>query len=134
MNTNPMAAAEENDPFPAPPGEEAYYGLAGEIVHALSPQTEADPAALLIHLLTEFGNIIGREVYMEAGGARHHLNLFAVLVGNTSKGRKGTAAECVRPVSTALDEQWRDTRVNSGLSSGEGLKWAVQIPSEGNRR
>ena len=99
------------DDFPAPPTEAAFYGLAGEIVKASSPETEADPAALLVHLLAEVGNMVGRSVYMEAGSARHHLNLFIVLVGETSKSRKGTAAACVKRVTLELDREWREKRV-----------------------
>ncbi len=39
-------------PWPDPLRSEAYYGLAGEIVDALEPATEADPVGLLITLLT----------------------------------------------------------------------------------
>ena len=77
--------------YPAPPDEAAYYGLAGEIVRKIEPQTEADPVALLFQILVAFGNMIGRNAYMLADGAQHYLNLYTVLVGKTSKGRKGTA-------------------------------------------
>lgn len=116
----------EADTFPAPAKVEAFHGVAGEIVRALEPQTEADPVALLIHLLTEVGSIIGRTVYSTAGGERHHCNLFSALVGNTSKGRKGTAAAAARHVTHPPDQDWRENRVLPGLSSGEGLKWAVR--------
>ena len=115
-----------DDTFPAPVRSEAFHGVVGEIVQMLGPQTEADPAALLIHLLTEVGNIFGRNVYSTAGGTRHHCNIFSVLVGNTSKGRKGTAAAAVRHVTKVMDSDWYENRVRSGLSSGEGVKWAVR--------
>ena len=34
--------------WPTPPGPDAYYGLAGDIVRTIEPETEADPAALLV--------------------------------------------------------------------------------------
>jgi hypothetical protein len=34
--------------WPDPPAEEAYYGLAGDVVRAIGPHTEASPVALLI--------------------------------------------------------------------------------------
>jgi hypothetical protein len=43
--------------WPAPIDEAAYYGLAGDIVRTLEPQTEADPVALLIHVLVGVGNL-----------------------------------------------------------------------------
>jgi hypothetical protein len=45
--------------WPAPVDEAAYYGLAGDIVRTLEPQTEADPVALLIHVLVGVGNLAG---------------------------------------------------------------------------
>ena len=39
---------------------EAFHGLAGEFVRLVEPHTESDPVALLLQLLTGFGNQIGR--------------------------------------------------------------------------
>jgi hypothetical protein len=112
-------------PYPAPIDEAAYYGLAGEIVRRILPQTEADPVALLVQFLVGFGNIIGRKAYMLADGARHYLNMFVVLVGETSKGRKGTAWRHIYNILQQVDEEWCKN-IASGLSSGEGLIWAVR--------
>jgi hypothetical protein len=38
-------------PWPDPPGEEAFFGLAGRIVRVIEPASEADPSALLIQVL-----------------------------------------------------------------------------------
>jgi hypothetical protein len=51
----------------------------------------------------------------------HRSNLFAVLVGNTSKARKGTSAGRVMAIAKLADQTWSDNRVKGGLSSGEGL-------------
>src|SRR5436309_1951663 len=83
--------AQAVDDFPEPLTETAFYGLAGDIVRRIEPHTEADRAALLFQLLAALGNIIGRSAYMIADGARHYLNLFVLLVGLTSKSRKGTS-------------------------------------------
>jgi N-acyl-D-aspartate/D-glutamate deacylase len=71
---------------------EAFHGLAGQVVEAIAPTTEADPVAILAHFLVEAGNAAGRKPYCLADGARHYPNLYALLVGDTAKGRKGTAA------------------------------------------
>jgi hypothetical protein len=42
-----------------------------------------------------------------------------VYVGNSAKGRKGTAAGRVKDVTKLADEIWFDARTASGLSSGE---------------
>src|SRR5262249_35098616 len=42
---------------------DALYGLAGEIVTTIAPQSEADPVALLMQFLEYFGVLIGRHAY-----------------------------------------------------------------------
>ncbi len=101
--------------------EEALYGLAGEIVKAIDPYTEADPVAILTNLLVGFGNIIDRGPYFRVEETKHFTNLFAVYVGATSKGRKGQSWSTPRRVLEAVDPQWARKKVTSGLSSGEGL-------------
>ncbi len=46
--------------WPEPPAPAAYYGLAGDIVSAIAPHTEADPVAVLVQLLVACGALIGR--------------------------------------------------------------------------
>lgn len=104
---------------------EALHGLAGDIVKAIEPHTEADPAALLVQLLVCFGNAIGRTAFWLVEDSKHYTNLFSVIVGNTSKARKGTSFDRVAKVMTEIDEDWRNTRIQHGLSSGEGLIFAV---------
>src|SRR5262249_13077133 len=104
----------------------AYYGLAGDFVRAMEPHTEADSAGLLVQFLVAFGNIIGPEPYYLVESDRHHGNLFAILVGNSSRGRKGTSGGRVRLMAQAADEVWWNERNAAGLSSGEGLINAVR--------
>ncbi|CAN5826947.1 hypothetical protein BH11MYX4_BH11MYX4_22600 [soil metagenome] len=107
----------------------AFHGLAGAIVRAIEPHTEADPVALLLQLLVMFGNVIGRHAYVRADGARHYANLFLVLIGLTAKGRKGTALARIREVFPADVDEWKGTRIQGGLSSGEGIITAVRDAS-----
>jgi hypothetical protein len=108
----------------------ALYGLAGIIVRTISPHTEAHPAALLIQLLVAFGNCIGRKAYFTVEATRHYLVMFAVLVGLSSKGRKGTSWDHISNLFQSVEEQWSRDCVQNGLSSGEGLIWAVRDPIE----
>lgn len=117
-------------PWPDPPAPEAFHGLAGDIIRAIEPHTEADPAGLLVQFLVAFGNAVGRGPYFATEADKHPLNLFAVLVGPTSKGRKGTSWGHIRRLFEAVDPTWAGTRIQSGLSSGEGLIWAVRDPIE----
>ena len=76
----------------------ALYGLPGDFVRLVEPHSEADPAALLIQFLVAAGNLIGRGPYFPVEADRHGLNIFAVLVGKTSKSRKGTSWGHIRRV------------------------------------
>jgi Protein of unknown function (DUF3987) len=109
----------------------AMHGLPGRIVRAMEPHTEADPMALLISLLCAFGNAIGRGAFFRVGSDVHHLNLFAALVGESSKARKGMSWNFVEELMGAVDEGWVGEHVASGLSTGEGLIYHVRDRVEG---
>ncbi len=100
--------------------------MASEWVRMVEPHTEADSAALLVQFLVAFGNVIGRKAYYRAEADRHYANLFAVIVGQTAKGRKGTSLGQVQAIFRDIDETWCESRVMGGLSSGEGLIWGVR--------
>ena len=123
---------EENNgsKWPAPLASQAFHGIAGAIVHAIEPHTEADPAALLIQFLVGFGNLIGPRAYTTVEADRHGCNLFAAIVGVSAKGRKGTSWGHCRRVLDNVDTAWTNERIQGGLSSGEGLVWAVRDPIE----
>ncbi len=101
------------------------HGLAGDVVRALLPWTEADPAALLLDFLTAFGSAVGPGPHMYVGNTRHDPKLYTVLVGGTSSGRKGTARDVVRHLFDYAAPEWARENVQSGLSSGEGLIQAM---------
>ena len=88
--------------------QEAYHGLAGDVVRTIEPHTEADPVAILVQVLTNVGNIIGRCPYYQVESDYHRTNLFCVMVGQSSKARKGTSAGRVHAVVGLVDEQWLD--------------------------
>jgi hypothetical protein len=117
--------------WPDPPGELAFYGLAGEVVRLIEPTSEADPVGVLLQLLIGFGNVIGSGLSIIADGHNHHANEYVVTVGDTSRARKGTAYRRVRPILTHVDLRWAENRVAHGLSSGEGLIWEVRDPIYG---
>lgn len=116
------------DPWPEPPIKEAYHGLLGDIVDVIGPHSEADPAALLVQTLLAFGNVVGRTAHFRAEADRHYGNNFACLVGATSKGRKGSSWGQIGRLFNQTDEEWFGQRVLGGLSSGEGLVYAVRDP------
>ena len=135
-DTGPKTSVEDCTPriavaqWPKPLRSEAFHGLAGEVVAVFEPYTEADPAALLISFLVVFGNVVGRGRHFVAEADRHYTNLFAVLVGASAKGRKGSSLGRIVELLRDLDPVWAGGRIQSGLSSGEGLIHAVRDPVE----
>ena len=107
-------------PFPSL-DEAALYGVAGEIVGWLAPQTEAHPAALLLTLLTAVGNAMGPNSYAEVHDDRHPPRLFTALVGATSSGGKGTADAAIRPIYRQAAPEWFEAARHSGFASGEAV-------------
>ena len=111
--------------WPLPIGKEAYHGPAGELVNAIGPHSESDPVALLSQILTEAGNVISKNAHFRVEADYHSFNLFMVLVGETAKGRKGTSTGYMN-LFRRIDLDWYEQCITTGLSSGEGLIWAVR--------
>jgi hypothetical protein len=114
--------------WPAAPDQAVYHELLGEIVGRIAPHTEADPVAILTQLLVSFGAAVGRGAFFQVEATRHHPNEFMLLVGDTSRSRKGSAWDHVRRLLATVDPSI-EPRTLTGLSSGEGLIWAVRDPS-----
>ena len=106
--------------------EAALHGIAGEFVRLIMPHTESGLPAVLLQFLVTAGSYLGRTGYYLAEGDRHHTNLFTVIVGGTSKGRKGTSWGQIRRLFRMVDEQFTAVCITSGISSGEGIIWAVR--------
>jgi hypothetical protein len=102
--------------------------LSGAIVEAIAPHTEADPVAILGQLLVGAGSIIGRGAHFGVEATRHHPNEFVVLVGDSSKARKGSSWDHVSRLLEGIDASF-GARTHNGLSTGEGLVWAVRDPA-----
>jgi len=75
------------------------YGLVGEIVEKFAPHTEASTIAIAAQFLTAFGNVVGRTSYIRVGATIHNLNLFILIVGTSSKSRKGTSWDFLFTIS-----------------------------------
>jgi Protein of unknown function (DUF3987) len=109
----------------------AWHGLAGEIVSIMAPETEADPVALLLQILTYFGNATGRGPYYLVNRDRHYANLYLLIAGKSSKSRKGLSAGLVRALMALVDPEWARECISGGLSSGEGVLHAIRDPLHG---
>jgi hypothetical protein len=111
----------DNDvPIPAL-SEDAYFGIAGQIVRKIEPESEAHPAALLVQLLVGMGNIMGRDPYFLTEADKQHINLFGVIVGESSSGGKGTSWGRIRSILEHVDPVWFSTRILKGMGSGEAF-------------
>ncbi len=116
----------QSQDWPRGPEPAAFAGLAGEITRAIEPHTESDPVAILVQLLVAFGSVIGRGAHYAVEATRHHSNEFVLLVGPSAKARKGSSWDHVERIFAEVDPVWAETRLVSGLSSGEGLIWNVR--------
>ncbi|MGP3985105.1 DnaB-like helicase N-terminal domain-containing protein [Streptomyces sp. KR80] len=108
-------------PGPTPhPG--VFCGWVGETVRELDPTTEADPIAVLANLLSAAGAAIGRRPHLMVGNDRHPTLIWALTIGPTSTGRKGSATSTARRVlAEALPDFFSPEHTPRGLNSGEGL-------------
>ena len=116
--------------WPAPISDAAFIGLAGDYIKVVGPQTEADPSALLVSLITGVGAMFENSAHARVGATKHSTNLFSVIVGETAQARKGTAISEIVRFLGIIDPEFRKN-ILSGLSSGEGLIEAVRDPQEG---
>src|SRR5438132_4748505 len=115
--------------WPQPLNGAALNGIVVKYVRLVDPASEADQAALMLQFLIAAGNVIGHRPHYQVEDTRHYLNLYTVLVGMTSKSRKGTSWGRVEKLFAAVDEPWTSHRISDGLSSGEGVIEAVRDPS-----
>lgn len=109
-----------SEPWPEM-NEYAFHGLVGSIVKTITPYTEADPIAVLISILTAFGNCLGATSYFQIEHKKHYLRLFSVLVGRSAIGRKGTSWATPKFMFEQIEPEWVLDRIVGGLASGEGL-------------
>ena len=129
LDGRPKLASVEDINWPKPLADAALHGLAGDVVRKILPHTESDPVALLLQFLAFFGSCVGRAAYYLVEGDKHFANMFFVMVGRTSKARKGTSQGRIRQLFKKLVDSFCQNCIQSGLSSGEGLIHAVRDES-----
>lgn len=112
--------------WPAPLADEAYYGILGRIIRLIEPETEADPAALMISLQAAIGNLIGPGPHGMVGETPHPLKISGVIVGETGDARKGMSWDPIRKILLIVDAIWTMERIFRSMVSGEGLIWEVR--------
>jgi hypothetical protein len=127
---------QQDQPTPTSPQlhRAALHGVAGRIVRLLAPHTEAHPAAILLQLLASFGNLIGPGPHCMVESTRHALNLFVILVGDSSKARKGTSWNLIANLFEGVDPLWLTTCVNRARLTADGLLQALRDQSPPTER
>lgn len=102
----------------------ALFGMLKEITDIACKNTEAVPISVAVHVMTRFAATIGRTAYIQLGDTRRYLNLFSLVVGPTSKGRKGTSADMPKQLfryAEGLKVYVSPLQQLTALSTGEGL-------------
>jgi hypothetical protein len=87
-------------------------------VRTIEPHTESDPVALLTQFILMFGSAIGHAPHYWVESTRHAPNEFAVLVGASSKARKGTAKDHLERLFRDALPEWVDQCIKSSLATG----------------
>lgn len=120
-----------NAPHPDPA---CLYGLVGDIARIGSENTEANPYAVAAAAITYLSCAVGRGPFMRVGNNWHHANQYALHVGRSNVGRKGTALGIIRRIDRKLRDISLDSHGESpfqpqlhdgGLSSREGLAMLI---------
>lgn len=116
----------------------AMPGIVGEFIDLATNGSEADPAAVLLTFIPAMGCFMGPAPYHPIGAGRQPCRLFTLLVGASSKARKGTSAEPVKLLISMLRKQYSPLagmNVSPGpIGSGEGLIFAVRDAGEKKKK
>ena len=118
-------AVEERSTYVAAPGS-SYYGWFGEYRNLMTPCTSSADIYHLAASLVYAGATLGKRAHLYQA-QRHHPNMMAVLVGETGRAKKDTAAKFAREFFD-LQDTARGTLMSPkgydvlfGLSTSEGL-------------
>lgn len=98
----------------------AFHGPLGDVVQAVTPETEADPAALLLSLLAAFGSAV-LHPHVRISAIDHSARLFVAIVGDTATGAKGESWSTVAAIMRSADAAWHRDSVVGGFASGEAI-------------
>ena len=107
------------------PHEDCLYGLVGDVARtACKANREVNPYAAALAYMTALCAGLGRGCYLSIGDDWHHPRIFALHVGRSGRGRKGTSTKLVTRIMRSLKERHEDVAFQThtgGLSSREGL-------------
>ena len=93
----------------------------GRTVKRLEPYSEANSLALLVQLMAVFVNVVGRNTYWCLSSVPKRLRIFALIIGPSAAGGKGTSYSLISYIMKKVAPDWHDNCRGSGVSSGEGI-------------
>jgi hypothetical protein len=141
IHLNPERTAEPEKSVQAWPimGAAAKRGIIGRIAALATENSEADPVAIMASVLVYAAAEFGRTTYIRIGDSFHQSRHFITIVGQSSRGRKGTSFAPVERIFLRSEEirslldvpkeypSCAKLQFSQGpLSSGEGLIYAIR--------
>ncbi len=108
-----------------------FHGILKEVVDIATKTSEASKVAVAANFIGTFSAMIGRGAFQHIGDGVCHARPFFLLVGRTGKARKGTSEFTVRRIFNSVEQILHENypslkRHEGGLSTGEGLGWAIR--------
>jgi len=125
----------DNDLLNLPPelAEAGFHGVLKEACAISTRYSEASSVAIAANIIATFSAMIGRVAYQSIGDGICHARPFFILAGRTGKARKGTSEYTPYRIFDEVENMLgkdhpKLNRHNGGLSTGEGLGWAIRDP------
>lgn len=135
----PVDVGVDADRLDAPVGpprmpDEGFPGLLMEVVKVACANSEAHPVTVAANVMAMFCAMVGRGPFQRIGDAVVHCRPYALVVGKSGKARKGTGEHTPREIARRGDLMLRERlktddrlRIHAGgLSTGEGVAWAIR--------
>ncbi|MBS0464771.1 MAG: DUF3987 domain-containing protein [Proteobacteria bacterium] len=112
------------------PTETMFYGLLGEMATLAADGTEVNPSSAMAAGMVWLSATMGRNTCIAVGNEWHHLRLYGLHVGRSSRGGKGMSLALLDRVRKAIAERHGEATYGNvhrgGLSSREGLALLIR--------
>lgn len=107
--------------------KKAFFGLIKEVIETAAVNCEASAVSVGITLIHYIAACIGRKVYLPIGDYILHCRPYSLIVGQSSKARKGMSQSLVKKIFLEIAQinKYLPPIIN-GLSTGEGLIYLVR--------
>jgi uncharacterized protein DUF3987 len=133
LNDSEIDSASISDDLLNPPpklADIALYGVLKDVCKISTQYSEASPVAIAANTISTFSCMIGRRAFQHIGDGICHARPYFLLTGPTGKARKGTSEYTPRRIFSRIEDMLDDScsrlkRHDGGLSTGEGLGWAI---------